>query len=254
MHLAASAHRRHVEYTGMEQSTNIRSPRIDAAMNSVPQALFADSLATPPSARRRYAWTFGLLLTIACSHGWQDPSALLDELACGMSKEEVVALLTSLEHRVQWESKFDGRLYEVNLRRGPSLSLFFSPEGLYAVRASETVAPMSVFLHPRTNLCTGERTIKVTVLAAGEAWKGGHILVDSQAAGELTDSPAPSATMELPLGDHQVRLRAGDRLSPAAALILTPESSHVTVVFDREDDPPQITTDPTSIWWRPHSL
>lgn len=214
---------------------------------------FADSLARLRPVPRRCICSLAFVLISGCSNGWQDATALLDELSCGMSEEEVMALLASLKHTIQWDSGSDGRLH-TTLKRGPNLSFFFSPEGLYAVRASETVAPMKVFLHPRRNLCTGERTIQVTVLAAAESWKGADILVDGRAAGELTDTPVPSANLELPLGDHEVRLQAPDSLSSAADLVLTSESSHVTVVFDRGDDPPHVTTDPTGMWWRPHSL
>lgn len=223
-------------------------------MKAISRMYFAYSRERLPSVFQRCSWSLALVLILGCSNGWQDATALLDELSCGMSEEEVMTLLASLNHNTHWDSSSDGRLHEVTVRRGPNLSFYFSPDGLYAVRASETVAPMKVFSHPRRNLCTGERTIRVTVLAAGEAWKGSDILIDGQVAGELTDTPVPSAKLELPLGDHEVRLQTPDALSPAADLVLTPESSHVTVVFDAGDDPPQITTAPTEMWWRPHSL
>lgn len=99
-----------------------------------------------------HACALTLLLAAGCSDDWEETSTLLDELRCGMTKTEIVSVLatrtTRTKHGIQWESTFDGRYYEVSLERGPNLSFYFSEKGLYAVRASETVAPMKLFLHP----------------------------------------------------------------------------------------------------------
>jgi hypothetical protein len=165
-----------------------------------------------------------------------------------MTKTEVESVLTTrTKHGIQWQSSFDGRYYEVSLERGPNLSFHFAEEGLYAVRASETVAPMKVFLHPRDNLCTGEKTIQVEVLAAGDAWTDSAVLIDGRAIGE------PGLELELGLGKHQIRLESSHGSSRTADLVLTSESSAVTVTFDEEGHS-NVTRRPTTMWWRPHGL
>lgn len=183
------------------------------------------------------------LFVLGCSDGWREATFVLEKLDCGMSKEDVISLLPgegfsgrSIQHPA-------GELYEVSMESGPSLRLFFSPDGLYAVRVIEVVGLMKVFEHPLENLCTGERSIRVTVMAEDERWSGSSIELDGQVVGQLPASPVPTVDLELPLGNHRIHLQGGDRRSAAAPLHLTAESGHVTVVF-RAGAAPVITKDP----------
>lgn len=182
------------------------------------------------------------LLVLGCSDGWREATFVLEKLDCGMSKEDVISLLPvghggrSIRHPA-------GELYEVSMESGLGLRMFFSPDGLYAVRVTEVVGLMKVFEHPLENLCTGERSIRVTVMAEDERWSGGSIELDGQVVGQLPASAVPTVDLELPLGSHRVHLQGGDGRSAAAPLELTAESGHVTVVF-RASAAPVITKDP----------
>jgi hypothetical protein len=160
-----------------------------------------------------------------------------------MSKEDVISLLTSESRSARSIPQPADDLYEVSIESGPNLRLFFSPEGLYAVRVIETVGLMKVFEHPLENLCTGEKSVRVTVLAEDEKWSGSSIKLDGRVVRQLPASAVPTVDLEVPLGSHQLQLEDGDALSAAAPLELTAESSHVTVVF-RGSAAPVITTDP----------
>lgn len=183
-----------------------------------------------------------LVLGLGCSDGWREATNVLEKLDCGMSKEAVISILPT-SHSARSTSHSDGELYEISIESGPRLRLFFSPDGLYAVRVTEVVGLMKVFEHPLENLCTGERSIRVTVMAENARWGGSSVILDGLAVGRLPVSAVPTIDLELPLGRHQVHLQGGDGLSAAAPLELTDESGHVTVVFG-ESAAPVVTKDP----------
>ena len=183
-----------------------------------------------------------LSLVFGCADGWGEARAVLDQLSCGMSKEDVASLLARTTSGAKPTPVPADDLYDVAIDSGPNLRFFFSPEGLYAVRVTEAVGLMRVFEHPRENLCTGERSIRVTVVA-DEKWRGSSISLNGHFVGDLPDSAVPSTDLELPLGEHQVQLAGRDDLSAAASLDLTEKSSHLTVVF-LGPAAPVVTADP----------
>lgn len=164
-----------------------------------------------------------------CADGVGKTRRFLAGLSCGMSRDQVHALLPATVERWQCDEGAASERCETNLKRGPGIELSFSRSGLEAIRAYETVGPMKSFSHPRLNLCTGERTIPVAVLAFEGAWQDATVIVDGRAAAEMQGA---GVELEIALGRRQIALAAGERHSDVAQFELSATSSRVQVTFD----------------------
>ncbi|MCH9648166.1 MAG: hypothetical protein K0U98_08005 [Deltaproteobacteria bacterium] len=194
-----------------------------------------------------------LLFLGGCSDHWDETMDLVGQFTCGMSSDEIKSLVTpNRMRRMDDDTAIRNYVSSFSLERGPTVSLFFSRNRFYAVRISETVGLTKIFEHPRQNLCSGEKTIRVTAYSNSDHWAEGAVLLNDKEIDRLENSSPLSGDLELPLGSHKLHLEKDGKSSAVANLILTPMSSHMTVFFG--EGQPFVDSDPPEKWKNPRKV
>lgn len=167
-----------------------------------------------------------VLLVLSCNfitgESWERADEFVAQLRCGLSLQEVVELAEQYRSIKVLEHDEPGWANHLVRRKNTTISLFVGREGLELVSRSDVTGMQRVRVTPRRNLCTGEATIELSIIAP-KSFEGAGVFLDGDKLGAIP--PSLLTTIRVPLGEHEVGVQSPGGASAVIRLQLDEQSA-----------------------------